>query len=169
MTDSSEPNVDQLLAGLASNDPVERERARNALVDVGSFSVPGLLGALENKRQHVRWEAAKTLAEIADPAASEKLVQALSDEDSDVRWVAGAALIALKRDAVKPLLNGLTKSQDSEGLYKSAHHVFHDLSKNSDLGPLLAPVLKALDQTEPEVAVPVAAQRVLENLGSDGE
>ena len=165
MTDSIEPNVDQLLAGLASNDAVERQRARNALVEVGSSSVPGLLAELDDKRQHVRWEAAKTLAEIADPAASEALVQAFGDEDSDVRWVAGEALIALKRAAVKPLLNSLTKSQDSEGLYKSAHHVLHDLSQHSDLGPLLAPVLKALDQAEPEVAVPIAAQRALENLG----
>ncbi len=165
MTDSSERNVDQLLAGLSSNDAVERQRARNALVKVGSSAVPGLLAALDDKRQHVRWEAAKTLADIADPAASETLVQTLGDEDSDVRWVAGEALIALKRDAVKPLLNGLTKSQDSEGLYKSAHHVLHDLSQHSYLGPLLAPVLKALDQSEPEVAVPVAAQRALENLG----
>jgi len=165
MTDSSKPDVGQLLAGLASNDAVERQRARNTLVEVGSSAVSGLLAALGDKQQHVRWEAAKTLAKIADPAASETLVQALGDEDSDVRWVAGEALIALKRDAVKPVLNALTKSQDSEGLYKSAHHVLHDLSQHSDLGPLLAPVLKALDQSQPEIAVPVAAQRALENLG----
>ncbi len=165
MTDSSERNVDQLLAGLASNDAVERQRARNALVEVGSSAVPGLLTTLDDKRQHVRWEAAKTLAEIADPSASETLVQALGDEDSDVRWVAGEALIALKRDALKPLLKGLTKSRDSEGLFKSAHHVVRDLSQHSDLGQLFAPVLKALNQSEPEVGVPVAAQRALENLG----
>ena len=82
-----------------------------------------------------------------------------------MRWVASEAMIALQRDAVKPLLNSLTKSQDSEGLYKSAHHVFRDLSKRSDLGPLLAPVLKAFDQSEPEVAVPVAAYSALESLG----
>ncbi|MEO2013447.1 MAG: HEAT repeat domain-containing protein, partial [Fuerstiella sp.] len=88
----------------------------------------------------------------------------LGDEDTDVRWVAGEAMIALKRDAVKPLLYGLTTSQDSEGLYKSAHHVLRELSHIIDLGPLLAPVLKALDQPEPAVAVPVAAQSALENV-----
>jgi HEAT repeat protein len=165
MTDSSEPNVDQLLTGLASSDAVERQSARNALVAVGSSAVPGLLAGLDDKRQHVRWEAAKTLVEIADPVASETLVRALGDEDSDVRWVAAEALVALKRDAVKPLLNSLTKSQDAEGFYKSAHHVLHDLSQRSNLGPLLAPVLKALDQSEPKIAVPVAAQKALESLG----
>ena len=88
----------------------------------------------------------------------------LCDEDSDVRWVAGEAMIALKRDAVKPLLTALTKSRDSEGLYKSAHHVLHELSKLGDLDPLLAPVLHALNGSEPEVAAPVAALKALEHL-----
>ena len=48
---------------------------------------------------------------------------------------------------------------------QSSHHVLRDLSKLRDLGPLLAPVLKAFDQPEPEVAVPVAAQAALESLG----
>jgi HEAT repeat protein len=123
-----------------------------------------LLAALDDRRQHVRWEAAKTLVEVADPAAAEALVQAVGDEDSDVRWVAGEALIALKTAAVRPLLNGLIKSQDSEGLYKAAHHVFHDLSQHGDLGATLKPVLKALGQSESEVAVPVAAQSALDNM-----
>ena len=165
MSDSSKPNVDQLLAALAGKDVVERQKARNSLVEIGAAAVPGLITALDANQQHVRWEAAKTLTEIADPTAADALVQALGDEDTDVRWVAGEAMIALKRDAVKPLLNSLTKSQDSEGLYKSAHHVLRDLSKLRDLGPLLVPVLKALDQPEPEVDVPVAAQTALENLG----
>jgi HEAT repeat protein len=164
MTDSSEPNIDQLIGELASNNSGERQGARNALVEVGSPAVPGLLAALDDKRQHVRWEAAKTLAAIADPAAAEALVQALGDDDGDVRWVAGEALVALQQHALKPVLNALTESQHSGGLYKSAHHVLHDLSQQADLQPLLAPVLKALDRPEPEVAVPVEAERALESL-----
>ena len=126
MSDSSEPNVDQLLAALAGKDVVERQKARNSLGEIGAAAVPGLITALDANQQHVRWEAAKTLTEIADPTAADALVQALGDEDTDVRWVAGEAMIALKRDAVKPLLNSLTKSQDSEGLYKAAHHVLRE-------------------------------------------
>ena len=165
MSDSSEPNVDQLLAALAGKDGVERQKARNSLVEIGAAAVPGLITALDDKQRHVRWEAAKTLTEIADPTAADALVQALGDEDTDVRWVAGEAMIALKRDAVKPLLHGLTTSQDSDGLYTSAHHVLRELSHISDLGPLLAPVLQALDQPEPAVAGPVAAHAALESLG----
>ena len=165
MSDSSEPNIDQLFAALAGKDGVERQKARNLLVKIGTAAVPGLIAALDDNRQHLRWEAAKTLTKIADPAATDALVKALDDEDQDVRWVAGEAMIALKRDAVKPLLNSLIKSHDSAGLYRSAHHVLHDLSKLQDLGPLLAPVLEALDQSQPGVSVPVAAFAAIESLG----
>ena len=164
MSDSSQPNVDQLLAALGDKDGLSRQKARKSLVEIRAAAVPGLITALDNNQQQVRWEAAKTLTEIADPAAADALVQALGDEDGDVRWVASEAMIALNRDAVKPLLNRLTKSQVSEELYKSAHHVFRDLSKRLDIGRLLEPVLKALDQSEPEVAVPVAANSALESL-----
>ena len=69
MADTPKPAVDQLLTALASDDPVERQEARDALVEVGSATLPGLLAALKDQRQHVRWEAAKTLSGIADPAA----------------------------------------------------------------------------------------------------
>lgn len=164
MSDSSQPNVDQLLAALGGKDARERHKVRDALVEIGAAAVPGLITALNDNQQQIRWEAAKTLAQIADPAAADALIQSLGDEDMDVRWVASEAMIALNRDAVKPLLNRLTKSQVSQELYKSAHHVFRDLSKRSDLGHLLAPVLHALDQSEPEVAVPVAANSALESL-----
>ena len=72
--------------------------------------------------------------------------------------------IALEGAAVKPTLLGLTRSSDSEGMYKAAHHVFHDLSRRSDLVLLLQPVLKAFEEQEPEVAVPVAAQKALKGL-----
>ena len=43
MSDSSEPNVDQLLAALAGKDVVERQKARNSLVEIGAAAVPGLI------------------------------------------------------------------------------------------------------------------------------
>ena len=74
MSDSSKSNVDQLLAALAGKDVVERQKARNSLVEIGAAAVPGLLTALDANQQHVRWEAAKTLTEIADPTAADALV-----------------------------------------------------------------------------------------------
>jgi HEAT repeat protein len=163
MADASRDNIDQLVADLGSKDATKRLDARATLIEMGSPAVPALLDSLDASHQHLRWEVARTLAEIADPVAADRLVEALGDEDTDVRWVVGAALISLDRHAVKPLLHKLTQSDLPDGVYPGAHHVFHDLAHHDDLAPLLRPVLKALDQLEPEIAVPqVAAQALRE-------
>jgi HEAT repeat protein len=157
-------SAEEFVVALANKDGAERIKAREALIEIGPSAVTELLKALGAPQQHVRWEAAKTLTAIADPSAADKLLEALGDEDSDVRWVVGEALIALRHAGLRPLLAGLTKSQDSEGLYKAAHHVLQVLANNADLAPIVRPVLDALDQSEPELAVPVAAERALASM-----
>jgi HEAT repeat protein len=166
MTNSPERDVDQLLADLGGKDPVQRRDARAALVQIGSEAVPPLLAALDAPQQHVRWEAAKTLADIADPAAAQRLVAALADRDFDVRWVVAEALIALGRDAVKPLLTMLIQPDPAEGMYQGGHHVLHDLAKRNELASVLEPVLRAFKEPEPEIAVPVAAEKALEKTAN---
>jgi HEAT repeat protein len=163
MTDASREIVDELLAQLDSKDVTERKTARAELVKIGHAAVRQLLDALGGPRQHVRWEAAKSLAEIADPSAAERLVAALEDKDTDVRWVVGDALIALGQNAVKPLLTKLTESKPAEGVFEGAHHVLHDLAQNADLASRLEPVLKAYKASEPDIAVPLAAAKALQS------
>jgi HEAT repeat protein len=164
MTGDGEKAVEELVAELASKDAKVRLDARASLVRLGSAATPSLLDALDAPQQHTRWEAAKALAEIRDSAAAERLVAALGDRDSDVRWVAGEALIALHTAAAKPLLSALKESDPLEGLYRGAHHVLRDLARHSDLTDILAPVIQALDEPEPEMSVPVAAQKALRGL-----
>ncbi|MBI2478887.1 MAG: HEAT repeat domain-containing protein, partial [Planctomycetia bacterium] len=84
-----------LIEDLAKDDAGVRMTARAALVDLGQSAIAALLTSLLDPRQHVRWEAAKSLESIADASTAPALVSALHDEDPDVRWVAGAALVAL--------------------------------------------------------------------------
>jgi HEAT repeat protein len=162
MTDAADQNIEQLATDLGSKDTVQRQNAQRALVRLGSAAVPALLGALDAPEKRARWEAAKALTDIADPAAAKRLVRALGDRDSDVRWVVGEALVALGRDGVKPLLQALTESGLPEGTYPAAHHVLHELVKQNDLAARLEPVLHAFNKTEPEVTVPLAAAEALE-------
>lgn len=164
MTDASRQIVDQLLAQLDSKDVKERHTARIELVNIGNSAVPQLVDALDAPRQHVRWEAAKALTAIADPSAAERLAASLGDKDTDVRWVVGEALIALGRDALQPILNALTKSELAEGVYEGAHHVLHDLAQRTELTSLLEPVLKAFKEPEPDIAVPLAAAKALQDI-----
>lgn len=164
MTNNSGANVDQLIASLNSENATERINARAALVILGSEAVSALIDTLDSPQPHVRWEAAKALSEIADPAATDKLVMVLGDEDPDVRWVAGEALIAIGPGVVKSVLAAVIKSDVPGGVHEGGHHVLRALSKRGGLASVLEPVLKAFKQPEPEVAVPVAAEKALEAM-----
>src|SRR5687768_14388467 len=74
------------ITSLASKDVRVRAAARRALVQSGQPTVEPLTQALRSPNHIVRWEAAKALSEIADPASAPALIQALMDERFDVRW-----------------------------------------------------------------------------------
>jgi HEAT repeat protein len=155
--------VNSLIARLTCEDGVERQIARQRLVSIGEPAVPSLIRCLSDPRRQARWEAAKALRGIRDPISATALVNALEDKDFGVRWVAAAGLSALGRDALWPLLSALLERPDSDELRHGVHHVCHDLVQ-TEVGPIVRPVLKALNQLEPEIAVPQAAYDALNRL-----
>ena len=126
--------------------------------------MPSLVQLLSHGKRHVRWEAAKALGGIADPLSAPALVNALDDRDGDVRWLAAEDLAALDRDGLQPLLAALLERAESCRFCDGAHHVCRTLAKRRKLGPILRPVLAALKQPEPAVAVPEAAYVALLRL-----
>ena len=156
--------IPSLVTGLASPDPTVRTKARKALVAMGKLTVPSLIPLLSHRKPHVRWEAAKALCGIADPIAAFALVNAMDDRDGDVRWLAAEGVAALGRDGLQPLLAALLQRAQSSSFCEGAHHVCHTLVKRRKLGPILRPLLAALGQSEPEVAVPPAAYAALSKL-----
>lgn len=97
---SQDKQIASLIEGLASKRPAVREKSRKQLVEIGHAAVIPLVHKLKDSTEHVRWEAAKALDAIGDPAAADALVEALNDASDDVRWVAGEALIALGWEGV---------------------------------------------------------------------
>ena len=84
-----------------------------------------------------------------------------------MRWLASDALIALREAGLPPLLSALVRHGDSILLRNGAHHVLHDLSRghvSRDIVEILKPVVVALESIEPSMAVPLAAQKVLDQL-----
>ena len=166
--------IPELVSALASPDPTVRTKAREALVAIGKarkalvasrkLTVPSLIRLLSHSKPHVRWEAAKALCDIADPIAAFALVNALDDRNGDVRWLAAEGLAALRRESLQPLLAALIERAQSCWFCEGAHHVCHTLVSKRKLGPILRPVLTALGQSEPEVAVPPAAYDALSRL-----
>jgi HEAT repeat protein len=166
----SRRNADQatihaLIAALSDDDGLTRQRARMALVDIGEPSVAYLIEALADKPERVRWQAAKALSKIGSPAAGPALVHALEDKSFGVRWLAAEGLIALRHQGLVPLLEALVDHSDSAWLREGAHHVLHTLAEEG-LRPEVSPILAALEDIEPTVECPGAAEIVLNNLRS---
>ena len=129
-------------------------------------AVAPLIKALSDDRHWVRWEAAKALSQIGNQESIQALLDALSDKEFDVRWLAAEGLIRIGRKSVGPILAALVGDPDSRWVREGIHHVLHDMNKR-ELGPVLRPVLAALEGSEPTLEVPLAARAALNTLKRD--
>jgi HEAT repeat protein len=161
--DAEQTALESLIDALQSKSAADREQARKKLIALGHAALIPLLHRLKDPREHVRWEAAKALEGIADPAAAEALAEALDDESAGVRWTAGAALIAIGWEGAKQVLVSLLRKSDSTSLCTAAHHVLSHFAKNKS-GEFLKPVLERLQGVEPGASVPLVALTALGHL-----
>lgn len=161
------PTLDDLhplIAALSSHDVLARTRARQALVEMGAPVVDQLIVALDSPNHTTRWEAAKALGEIAEPRAAPALIAALDDGRFDVRWLAATGLIALRDDSLIPLLEALVQAPWGKGyLHEGAHHILR-AQLGGAYATTIAPVVSALEGSEPSLTVPLAAYRALGTL-----
>jgi HEAT repeat protein len=152
-----------LVNDLCSEDGLVRVRARKRLVALGNQAVRPLKKLLASKREWVRWEAAKALGQIGDPAAAQVLIKALEDNMFDVRWLAAEGLISMGNKALIPLLQAIRERPDSFWLREGVHHVLHDIN-NGKITEIIRPVIIALESFEPSVEAPPVIERALETL-----
>jgi HEAT repeat protein len=169
-TDSLNPDsagdpatISRLIAALADDDRVTRQRARESLVEIGGSAVTPLTEALAKSNERVRWEAANALSEIGDPAAAPALVRALEDNSFGVRWLAAEGLISLGHEGLSPLLEALVEHPESAWLRQGAHHVLRILAEEG-LHDHVTSVLKALEDIEPAIEVIQPAKAALDEL-----
>ena len=133
MNDINESEFRKLMGSLVSDKGTERKKARRALVANGKKSLPYLKEYVHHPKHVYRWEAVKTMEEIADPESIPIFLEALEDDESDIRWIAAKSLIKLGRLSLKPLLHAIVEKPDSILVLSGAHHVLHDLKMNDNL------------------------------------
>ncbi|MFA4835558.1 MAG: HEAT repeat domain-containing protein [Dehalococcoidia bacterium] len=155
--------IEALIKDLTSRDDLTRQKARLALVEIGSPAVPYLIQTLQHKRDWVRWEAAKGLAEIGDAAAVQALAEALRDNMFEVRWLAAQGLVKIGWRSIIPVVESLLDHSDSMTMRDGAHHVLHDIV-HARFNEPLKPLLTSLEGIEPAVTVPLVGRAVLESL-----
>lgn len=162
---SRKEEIEGLIAKLESNERDVRKQARLELMEAGREATPHLTTALGNHRNsYLRHEAAKTLMGLHDPAAAPALVEALLDESIEVHWAASEALIALGRDAILPVLKGITQHFDSYRFRQGAYHVLHTLKRTSQLDVHSIKVLESLGDIQASASAPWAAEKAIEAL-----
>ena len=120
-------NIEELIKDLSNPDGIKRQKARYELVRMGNPALDFLL-ELQNAEKHLaRWEAVKAISEIGSKKSIPILINALEDEEFDVRWLAAEGLIEIGHDSVHPLLKAFISNKDSVHLKEGLHHVLKGL------------------------------------------
>jgi len=140
------PSISELIADLADERYLTRQRARLLLVHRALESTPALLDALNSPNSNTRWEAAQALGEICDPETAPALTERLMDEDVGVRWAAMESLIRLGRKALRPLLEKFIKDFSSLWMREGTHHILHVLKDRYALNKYELKLFEALDE-----------------------
>ncbi len=173
-------DVKKLIQDLKSEDIKVHASAHLSLLVAGDQAIPALKQALGSQDQNLRWEAAKTLAEMRNPALAPVLVQNLENKDPDIRWLSAEGLIALGSEAIIPLLIALTNYTGSLWLKSGAHHILYDLywgklhdgeneyhtkhPLDKEKRAFILPILKELEKPESSLISP-DARIALNDLG----
>jgi HEAT repeat protein len=104
------------------------------------------------------------LKEFPTPAVIDRLIRALEDDDSGVRWAAATTLIEFGKAAAAPLLRTLVEKNDSVWLREGAYRVFHD-THDATVQALTVDVVKALKGPAAGLMTTEAAVKALGKLG----
>ena len=122
-----ENETEALVKIFYGKDVIARKKARYELIKIGKPAISYLTGLLNDPKMHIRWEAIKTLSQIAAPESIPVLIKALENDDFDVRWMAAEGLIDIGKQSIKPLLKALSRNEDSNYLLEGAHHILKGL------------------------------------------
>jgi hypothetical protein len=151
---------DEASAG-AENGAGSMEKPCEVLDGVNEIGLKVLAERLCHPDHQVRLEAAHKISEIDDPQVTEALVRLLQDENHSVRWAAMSGLINQEREAIKPLLEALTRDFNSSTLRQGAHHVLRALHDQGNLTDVETKVFRALEGVAPGVQAAWAANNAL--------
>ena len=155
-----------ILVELMNEDGVERKKHRAKLVDIGEPVITHLAELLHFDNHTLRWEAAKTLEQLAHHSSIEHLIIALEDSESDIRWIAAEALSKMGEKVVVPLLQTIIDNgTKSVNLIKGTYHVLHKIEVDDELKEKLKPIIKTLNRRRSvHEQLPIMAKSLVKEL-----
>ena len=161
----NEVNYSAWIAQLEDHDWKTRQQARLELMRAGEKAIPVLARAILSGDAALRFQAAKALSQMDTPAVIPILIETLvRNPYFGVRWIAAEGLIRLRESGLAPLLRSLRQHSDSTWLREGAHHILRSLHDEGVESEAIDKVLHALEDVEPALEVPWAAEAALEHL-----
>jgi HEAT repeat protein len=162
-------SIPALLTALRGADEQLGSNIFSALVRMGHEAVPPLIERSSSSSAWMRWNSMRALSEICDQRALPVLVQALLDTDHSVVWMAAKGLVGFGRVGLGPLLRLLMNNETSPWLVEAASYVMREMYlRDPKLKSYLEPVIHSMHRPAFRVATPIAAQKALAQLTTDG-
>jgi hypothetical protein len=159
----SEDDIHRYVEDLGNKNGMVRQKARQTLVSMGRAALDLLAELSTHPKAVIRWEAVKALGQISDPAAAPVFINALEDENSDVRWLAAKGLIFLGKDGLISILEALAEFKTTVFLKEGAHHIVKALYpkfKSAEMKNLISSLGNRSDNS----TIPMNALAVLHSL-----
>jgi HEAT repeat protein len=155
--------IHSYIVDLCKENGMVRKQARENLVRIGKTALPYLVRLTKDHQSFVRWEALKTLTEIADPTSAPVFIAALADENMGIRWLAAEGLIALNKEGLKEILKSLELQKLHVFLRQGAHHVLSEYLKHHS-EPELTELITQLENPDIRLLIPLTAHKILVNM-----
>ncbi len=154
-------DIDALIEGLGGADEEERKIAEFALFAQGEKAIKPLIHALYVDDPAMRLEAARVLSDLRLADAAPALMDALNDADQNVRMTAINGLIALREDALHPILQRLASDPITSQLRAGLLEVLRGLEEYGVLRGDLKRIPEVLKATASPATVQNVAQQLL--------
>ena len=153
----------ELLVGVVIREHEKfHQEARHSLAELGELAEKAWEKALENPDSHIRWHAARGLAEIGNTSALPILAQGLCDENKTVRWVSSELLGRVGARAIPDILEVIRNMPFSDECRQSAFHALRSI-KNYRASECVKPLVSALSSPATKQIAQIIAGRLQED------
>lgn len=165
--ESKDQTIKRLINSLSSRhsdtSPDTREHNMKLLAAQGSYAVPYLINALENKDAFIRKYCAMALAKIGSEEAVEPIQTMLfGDSNDENRGTAADCLVTLKKEAAIPVLINALKANTSANARQGIRTALIRKDIISTSREQLLPYLKDSDSD-----IRIEAREIIVNMGQD--
>jgi HEAT repeat protein len=148
-----------LVQVLVKDHDIFHQEARQGLSKLGHLTEHAWQEALGHSNPHIRWHAARGLAEIGNYGGLSVIAAALSDENSTVRWLSSDLLAQIGVTAIPQILDVIVRKPFGDECRQSAHHALLSI-KSYRAQECLKPLISALSSPSTKMIAQIIAERM---------